>query len=237
MGDGFFHWYRDRWSRADARAVLAALDANGVRRANPGDGRVSLITGGPDSWGEQVATTACGLVEQVAFVDGEVNFQLWVSADTDVFTRVRSPEVGVATVVLEFGLDGLADGELERTAAALLRVVGSHRAGTLGFVLDRAGTTAELDWDAVLAGAAVPVSPLPDTLGLPRAYVPLHPEVTSVVRESVAYGDLVVFDRAGTAPGPAGGTAPASGGRGVAAEGRDEGQGRRQRERDARRGG
>ncbi|MBP0459727.1 hypothetical protein [Streptomyces montanisoli] len=198
MSDGFFLWYRTTWSGQEAAGLLTTLDACGLRTTNPGSGRVSLISNGPGSYGEQAFTTKAELLQRMAAtadatgtVD-EVNFQLWADADADVFTRVRRLPGGVTS--LEFGLDGLDGEQLKHSVAALLRTLDTYRDGTLGFVLDRQGEGEELDWDAVLTGAAARIAPLPDTLGLHRAYVPLHPELAMAEAKPVEYGDLLVFN-------------------------------------------
>ncbi|WP_051839007.1 hypothetical protein [Streptomyces sp. NRRL F-5126] len=196
MSDGFFLWYRTTWSTQEAAGLLTTLEACGLRTANPATGRVSLITSGPDSYGEQVFTTRDELLRRMADTAtddaGEANFQLWADADADVFARVRRPAGGVTS--LEFGLDGLDTDQLEHTVAALVRALDAQRDSALGFVIDRLGVSEDVDWDAVLTGGAGRAHPLPDTLGLHRAYVPLYPEVATPEAKPVEYGDLLVFN-------------------------------------------
>jgi hypothetical protein len=192
MSDGFFSWYRDVWDGGEAARILKTLDRAGLHLTNSATGLVSLMTNGPDSWGEQVFVSQGQLIEAVgALVDGEVNFQLWISDEADVFTRAR--RLTGPRVVLEFYLDGLTIAEESEAAGALLRTLDTHRNGCVGFVLDRRGRTEEVDWDDWMAGNPVLVPVRPDKIGLRSEFQGRHPELSMVA--SVKRGNLVVFDR------------------------------------------
>ena len=192
MSDGFFHWYRTGWEVGDADRLLQGVVAAGLHLANPATGRISVITNGPDSWGEQVFVSGLDLLKHMALeTRTEANYQLWLDPDTDIFTRVR--RLSETAVVVEFGLDGMTGPEQDRAVDALTRALRTAGANCFGFVVDRLGVTEELDWDAVMTGAPVRVLPLPDRFGIPAGYLPTHPELA---RDQVTLeGELAVFSR------------------------------------------
>lgn len=195
MNDGFFSWYRTGWGMDAAGRLLSTAVSAGLHVVNPGNQRVSLITNGPDSWGEQVFVTEHALLEHAALSAGtEVNFQLWLNSECDVFTRVRRLD-GEDVVALEFGLDGMTGEEQEHTVAVLTRMLRGDFADCFGFVVDRRGVSEELDWDGVFSGEAVHVAPLPDTFGLLAKHLATHPELDP--DQAVRNGDLAVFGRSG----------------------------------------
>jgi hypothetical protein len=191
MSDGFFFLYRSDWRPDTAAAFLRTVDSGGLMLTNPATRRVSWITNGPDTWGEQVFVTEPVLVERLTLPAGtdEVNFQLWLDGDNDVFTRVR--RVDSDLVALEFSLDGLTSDEQDRVVAGLQQTLESHRAGTVGFVVDRSGASEDVDWDDVMAGGATVVAPFPDAFGISVNCVAVHAELRSL--PPVVRGDLAVF--------------------------------------------
>ncbi len=192
MSDGFFYWYRAAWDRDGANRFLRGAVAAGLHVRNPATRRLSVLTNGPESWGEQVFVEEPELLGLTAAPpDGDISFQLWLTSDTDVTSRVRC--LGEEAVVLEFDLAGMTLAEQEQTLVALVRVLEADAADAVGFVIDRHGATEDLDWDNVMAGAPLPVVPLPESFGIRKEYVTLHPELEPA--ESVEYGGLAVFTR------------------------------------------
>lgn len=193
MSDGFFFWHRTGWGPDAASRLLSTAVSVGLHVANPGNQRVSLITNGPDSWGEQAFVTERALLEEAALPTGaEINFQLWLNSECDVFTRVR-PLDGDA-VAVEFGLDGMTVEERELTVAALTHMLRADLAGCFGFVVDRRGVTEEVDWDGVFSGEAIRVASLPDTFGILSKHLATHPELDP--DQAVRNGGLTIFGRA-----------------------------------------
>lgn len=190
MGDGFFFWYRDDWKADDADRVIRRLDGRGLKMRNPDTGNISLITNGPESWGEQIFVTEDELLKSaIALSGGETNFQLWFSGDVDVFTRIR--RVSPDSVVLEFDIDALDFEDMEDVISAFIRPAIMDDA-TRGFVADRFGRSEEVDWDAVMGGDAAPLAGLPDILGIRERDLGRHPELLSFVYE--CSGRMCVFD-------------------------------------------
>jgi hypothetical protein len=165
MSDGFIHWYLNEWSPRCAQRFVASLREAGIVLANPETKSAAWITNGPESYGEQVFVPAEELVEKLRSLgEGEINFQLWLDATTDVFTRVRKDLTdGVA---VELSLDGLTYAEQTHVIAALVDVVDKRTADTAGFVVDRLGVTADVDWEAAVGGQPVVIPAWPDVLGL-----------------------------------------------------------------------
>ncbi|QLH24266.1 hypothetical protein [Streptomyces sp. Rer75] len=173
MSDGFIYWYRQGWGTSDARETIEALEGAGFLLGNPGNGLITLVTNGPDSWGEQMPVARQELIESAGLVAAdEVNFQLWLNADTDVFTRIRRGESRSA--VLEFGLDGLTVAEREWAIGAVARVLRGDLDHCVGFVVDRRGVTEEEDWDSVVWRRAPLTCGWPDILGVRSESVAAH---------------------------------------------------------------
>lgn len=190
MGDGFFFWYREGWKADDADRVLRYLDGCGLEMRNPDTGNISLITNGPDSWGEQIFVAEDELLASATELSGgEVNFQLWFSGEVDIFTRIR--RVSSDSVVLEFDIDALDLDEMEDVISAFTRPAIMDDA-TLGFVADRSGRSEEVDWDAVMSGDVLPLASLPDMLGIRERDLGRHPELSSFAYERS--GGICVFD-------------------------------------------
>ncbi|MFF4502128.1 hypothetical protein [Streptomyces sp. NPDC001401] len=178
MSDGFYYWYRSARHAVSADRVIEALEANGVVLANPATGAVTAITNGPESWGEQVSIGRRELLASLSLgIAEEVNFQLWLNDETDVFTRFRS--VGDAMTVVEFGLDGMTAAEQEEVIFAVSQAVETDRKGTMGLVIDRRGVTEDADWDSLVRGAPVPLGDWPDLLGVRLDVAARHPQLAA----------------------------------------------------------
>ncbi|MEU5638572.1 hypothetical protein [Streptomyces milbemycinicus] len=189
MSDGFFYWYRQGWSAADAREIIGALEGNGLQLSNPCTELITFITSGPESWGEQVPTTREMLIESSVLLSaGEVNFQLWLDGESDVFTRIRSLGSGVA---LEFGLDGLTVPEQERVIRAVMRARCGDRDRCVGFVLDRRGVTEEADWESIVLRGAPLQHGWPDALGVRPETAAAHVQLARA--EGRVEPPLVIF--------------------------------------------
>ncbi|RFU83260.1 hypothetical protein DY218_28780 [Streptomyces triticagri] len=181
MSDGFLHWYREGWDAARARTLLTGLEAHGLRAANPATGLITAITNGPESWGEQVPTTQDDLVTAAGLArTSEINFQLWLDADTDVFTRIRR-RTGTSVVVLEFGLDGMTSTEQDLVTEAVSSQIQQIRETTVGFVIDRNGISEDEDWDGVVLGEPTLFKQWPEVLALRARTAAQHPQLASCV--------------------------------------------------------
>ena len=190
MGDGFFFWYREDWKTGDADRIIRYLDGRGLRIRNSDTGNISLITNGPESWGEQVFVTEDALLKSATELSGgELNFQLWIAGTLDVFTRIRRAAADL--VVLEFDINALDSGDLENAISAFIRPAVVDEA-TIGFMVDRSGKSEETDWDALMAGAPLPLGSLPDILGIRERDLGRHPELSRFACERAE--EICVFD-------------------------------------------
>ncbi|MDT7840977.1 hypothetical protein [Streptomyces justiciae] len=153
---------------------MATFEAAGITLANPSTGVITAITNGPESWGEQIQFGRSDLFTALALRSAdELNFQLWLDSNTDVFTRVRRFDglhnlhlPGGDGVVVEFGLDGMTAEEREAVVHAAWQAVASDGEDTIGVVLDRRGVTEDVDWDGLVTGAGVRWDEWPDLLGV-----------------------------------------------------------------------
>ncbi|MFF9405773.1 hypothetical protein ACF1B0_09575 [Streptomyces anandii] len=178
MSDGFFHWYRSGWVPADVERLVRDLEAQDLRLSNPATGLITQIASGPESWGEQVPVSRDQFLSDAALTDdGEINFQLWLSGDTDVFTRLR--RLGCGVVVVEFGLDGLSLQEQAHVVRAVSRVIHADLTRCIGFVLDRQGATEDVDWDDVVLSGASHLDSWPDALAVRPEILLRHPQLAA----------------------------------------------------------
>ncbi|MCT7351017.1 hypothetical protein N4P33_02330 [Streptomyces sp. 15-116A] len=190
MSDGFFYWYSEPHDKRGVERLLHALEAYGVHLAHPTSHAITTITDGPDSWGEQLPVERGELVELLTLTDRpEVNFQLWLNEETDMFTRFR--RLGAGRVVIEFGLDGMSPAEQERAIRAASHAVSADRDRTWGLVIDRRGLTEETDWDRVMQGGQVLLPRLPDLLGVRPEVATAHSQLSATRGEMEP--PLVVF--------------------------------------------
>ncbi|MBZ6114584.1 MULTISPECIES: hypothetical protein [Streptomyces] len=181
MSDGFFFWYTEPFARDGVERVLGALETQGVHLAHPESNAITVITNGPDSWGEQLQVSRAELVELLTLRDrAELNFQLWLNDETDMFTRFR--RVSDRGLVVEFGLDGMWHAEREAAIRAVSLVVDAERARTFGVVVDRRGLTEEMDWDGLVLGRPVVVAEWPDMLEVRPEVAAEHAQLRSVHR-------------------------------------------------------
>lgn len=190
MSDGFYYWYRAARRAVSVERLVETLEGNGVVLANPSTGAITAITNGPESWGEQVPVERSELFASLALHSArEVNFQLWLDGDTDVFTRFRS--LGDEATVVEFGLDGMTAAERETVIFAVSQAVEADRKDTIGLVVDRRGVTEDVDWDALVLGAATLLENWPDLLGVRPEVAARHPQLARL--RGQAKHPLVVF--------------------------------------------
>ena len=94
-----------------------------------------------------------------------VSFQWWFNESDDIDCRARF----IANyAVLEFGLDGMDDGQERLFIGALVELFKiCIRAGAaVGLVIDRTGATVNYSWDAFFLNGATLDQDLPDVLGL-----------------------------------------------------------------------
>ncbi|MGV9698147.1 hypothetical protein ACWDTR_20615 [Streptomyces sp. NPDC003470] len=190
MSDGFYYWYTGPQDRGGVERVLHVLETHGAHLAHPVSQVVTTLTNGPDSWGEQLPVERAELIGLLTLTDrAEVNFQLWLNEQTDMFTRFRRLSDG--GLVVEFGLDGMWRTEQEVAVQAVSRVIDADRDGTWGVVLDRRGITEETDWDGVMLGRPVEVADWPDVLGVRPEVAARHPLLRKA--QGVSRPPLVFF--------------------------------------------
>lgn len=192
MSDGFIYWYRTDWEPADAQVLLQSLGARELSLSNPATGRITRITNGPDSWGEQVPVDRESLANAAGLTGiEEVNFQLWANSDADVYTRFRRLRGDV--VVAEFGLDGLRVDEREQAVRTIVGAIRSELGRSIGFVIDRLGVAEDVDWDSVVTKGAAQLTAWPDTLAVRPEVAARLPELAGV--EGREESPLLVFGR------------------------------------------
>ncbi|MEV5933157.1 hypothetical protein AB0L56_10510 [Streptomyces sp. NPDC052079] len=174
MSDGFYYWYSAQQDWEGLEQVLHALATSGVHLAHPASRVVTAITNGPDSWGQQLPMERAALIELLTLTNStEVNFQLWLNEQTDLFTRFRRLADG--RMVVEFGLDGMSRAEQDMAVQAVSHLIDTDRDSTWGMVLDRRGLTEETDWDGVMLGQPVEIAEWPDALGVRPEVAARHP--------------------------------------------------------------
>ena len=133
------------YSQAPPRELLSdlgdRLGAAGLSLQHPESGKVFRIS----DEGDQLATTEEDLRAHLADL-GDVSFSWWISADHDLYCRIRKCD---KAAVVELGLEGCTAGELS-VFQKLLRNWAASEANAgrlLGFVYDRDGVSEDCDWD------------------------------------------------------------------------------------------
>ncbi|WP_154674339.1 hypothetical protein [Nakamurella lactea] len=187
MSYRFVYWYQSQWSAAAAVDLVEALEAAGWTLVSPSTGVISKLT-----LSGQVRMDRSGLLAAMA-LEGEIDdlhTDWWLDGGSgNVHYGIRRRSAG--GVLHEFLLDGVRD--LDRVVHDLLDRIHDHAAETIGFVVDRDGASQDLDWDAVMAGADVPIDDVPDILGLTVELAELHPDLPYRHR-TFAFQNLVIAD-------------------------------------------
>jgi hypothetical protein len=88
--------------------------------------------------------------------------------------------------------------EQHQLVAGIVELFNEDAANTVGFVVDRSGSSQDVEWDDVVLGHPKIVTVRPDVLALPAELVDrLHPELNRLTGR--ALGPLTLFDRVGAA--------------------------------------
>jgi hypothetical protein len=161
-----FSYLAERAEAGEAvRRIVEAFARDGVSLVNSSSERITEL----DDEGNQVDTTEEELIE-AARARAHLTFQLWLSSDTDIgcsFRRV-TPDI----VCHAYSVDGLNADErvrLGRWAVQYFRQ-GVRDETALLLVVDPAGRTANVDWDAVAAERGGLPEVFPDVIGLPSGW-------------------------------------------------------------------
>ncbi|MCN9243539.1 hypothetical protein NGF19_22580 [Streptomyces sp. RY43-2] len=197
MTDGFVFWYRQAWRQGAPASLFRSSERAGLGLANPVSGRVTAITNGPGSWGEQVPVTSQQLAQIAESAsDSEVDFQWWLDGETDVYVRIRRVHGDAA--VIEFGLDGLGARQ-ESVIGSITWVLQQTWSDCLGLVVDRSGATEDTDWDMVVLRGGPGIVRWPDTLAVPQAVAARSAQLAvaagQVVPPLVVHGQSLVPGR------------------------------------------
>jgi len=169
-----------------ARRIIASFSRVGIVLVNSHTGRLTELA----EDGEQVDTTEAGLL-QAAAARPELSFQLWFSSDVDVscgFRQVDRDRVGHAYSV--DGLDAKERERLMRWAVDYFREAAAEGTAVL-LVVDPAGVTADVDWDAVVRQAIPFPAVLPPILGLPASWMRHLGHRSGYSRERIADLELL----------------------------------------------
>ncbi|QUQ69887.1 hypothetical protein [Kutzneria sp. CA-103260] len=171
---GFIHWYENGWSAARADRTVARIESLGLTLSDPQQQRAGLL--------QRLALTDCAAVD----------VEYWLDEETALYCRFR--RVGEDVVAQEFDLDGLSTVEQQQLVAGIVELFSEDAANTVGFVVDRSGSSQDVEWDDVVLGLPRIVTVRPDTLALPAELVDrLHPELTRLTGRPL--GALMLFDR------------------------------------------
>lgn len=204
MADGYVHLYRTGWSPERVDQRVASVAAAGGTVENPDTGLI--ITGEFDDRNEPVPVDRDELVRALALADRDTqSVTFWLGVSNDLFYTVRrvSPEV----VVEQFDLVGfrhpepfvhsgvvpeMTQDEVIHLVLGWMRELGSE---AVGLLVDRWGSSLEIDVDDVVLGGPTPVTIRPDLVVLRPEVADLHPELADWGRRT--YGRFVAFDPTG----------------------------------------
>ncbi|GAA3439229.1 hypothetical protein [Kutzneria kofuensis] len=198
MSDGFVRLYRRGWSPESARRRVESLAAAGLVLGHPDTGRITAISGEPETIGEQVELDRADLLAAMGSLgDKRFTFQYWLADDRDADVICTLGRVGPDVVVEDYDLDGLGgpvhrigqDGVIRR----LLAEFQATGAAAVGLVVDRWGPSLDTDLDDIVVGGPTPVTVWPELLVLRPEVAHRHPELSN----PVPYGDFLAFDSDG----------------------------------------
>jgi hypothetical protein len=168
-----------------AQKIITSFGRIGVVLTNPYTRRITELVGE----GDQRDITEAGLTQAVAV--RSAMFQLWFSSDTDVtcgFRKVDRDRVSHA-----YSLDGLDARERERLmqwAVDYFREAAVEGTAVL-LVVDPAGVTVDVDWDAVVRQTIPFPAVLPAILGLPASWMRHVGDHSGYSRERIADFELL----------------------------------------------
>lgn len=195
---GFFSWYLSDPTLQSCSRLLKILDTAGLKARHPLTGDISFSrtgNGGVDARPVRDAEDLADLLADPG--DVETALHLWFASDTFTVVRVRRLDDATAVVIHELG--DLQEPEREQVVAALVRALDQLRDHCRGFVLDRAGRSPRVAWDAVICEGASPTAPLPDSVAVDATRFPQPSGFGTMTRTS--YGHLTVFSRSPTGEG------------------------------------
>jgi hypothetical protein len=182
MADGSIHWYRRPMTAAEIADQLRRFEERGIRLENGLSHRVTML----DATGEQVSTTAAALVERLA-LGGDVSFQLWLDASTDVYCRFRQMQDTI--MVQTYGLNGLTPEERVQVRRLLWDAFGGELDRSDALVVDLYDRTQLVDWDAAVTAGAIPREPLPDLVAMRQPAAGQGPPLDAFLMISRSAGD------------------------------------------------
>jgi len=160
MSDGFLTLYvsavRGTW-------ITDWVTGTGARLTAPGtDGLVAVL----DLEGDRHLVDRDQLSGLLAD-NADRTFQTWFSGSDDMIVTVRRHRYGDdgsrGFVGVTCYLDGLDPDDVDAVSRAAQEVIETSTADALGLVVDRRGTTADVDWDSFVASPGV-VPAVPDLL-------------------------------------------------------------------------
>ena len=174
---GFIHWYENGWSAGRADRTVARIESLGLTLSDP-------------------QTQRAGLLAKLALAEtAAIDVEYWLDEDTALYCRFR--RVGQDVVAQEFDLDGLSVVEQNQLVQGIVELFGEDCSHTVGFVLDRSGSSQDVEWDDVVLGHPKIVTVRPDMLALPAELIDrLHPELAKLTGRPL--GGLTLFDRTNT---------------------------------------
>jgi hypothetical protein len=191
MAAGLFRWYERDWDADHARRRLDELEERGWSPLNTATGRITYIQSeGPDI-GDAVVTDRAGLRHRTALVDQDnVTFQLWSQGRDEILVHIRRVQADLYSS--DFYLSGMTEDERNDVVTILGKCVRANLDTTAGFVLDQAGGTLELlDWDDVVRGEPVLVTPVPELVALRLPVMDTHRELRGYPRRQL--GELMAI--------------------------------------------
>ena len=186
MKPGFCYLAERAEPNQAARRIIASFSRVGIVLSNSHTGRITELADD----GEQVDTTEAGLL-QAAIARPKLTFQLWFGADVDLSCTFR--QVDRDCVSHAYSLDGLDAKERDRIvrwAINYFKEAAAERTAAL-LVVDSAGVTADVDWDAVLRQTTPFPAVLPHVLGLPASWIAHLGDYSGYSRERIADFELL----------------------------------------------
>ncbi len=204
MQDGYVHLYRTGWSSEQVAERIAAVEAAGGTLEYPDTGLI--FAGEFDDRNEPIPADRDDVVRALALSDRDSQFvSFWLGTPNPLWYTVSrvSPDV----VLEDFRIAGfrqpepfvhsghvpeMTQDEVIHLVLGWMRELGSE---AVGLLVDRWGSSLEIDVDDVVLGGPTPVTIRPDLVVLRPEVADLHPELADWGRRT--YGRFVAFDPTG----------------------------------------
>lgn len=195
MSDGFVRLYRRNWSPEQVQRRVDSLAATGMVLEHQRTGRITALSTEWETAGEQIEMDRDGMLAAMAgLATKQFGFQYWIAGEEDMDVVCTLSRVGADVVVEDYGLDGFGGPVWRKGQDTIIRRLFAEFRKTgpdaVGLIVDRWGTSMDIDVDDIVVGGPTPVTIVPELLVLHPEVARRHPELSPWV----PFGDFLAHD-------------------------------------------